>query len=518
MNERTGKAPWLSDLALIVGFALLAVLIQLAASFLAGYGIFRDEYYYLACSRRLALGYVDQPPLSIFFLAALRWLFGETLAALRLLPALVNGLIVLMTGLLTCRIGGRRRALVIALVAVTLAPFALAACSYYSMNCFDGLFWILGIYILALIIRQSRPGLWLLLGVVLGLGLLNKTGVLWLGAGLGLAVLLTPLRRHLLTPWPYLSAAIALAIFSPYVIWNAVNGFPHLEFIRNATSQKYGGLTAMDFILGQFRIANPLAAPLWLAGLGYFLFHRQGREFRALGIVYLAVFLILIANGHSKDEYLSWAYPMLFAGGAVQAASWSMNKGWRWLGAAVPMVIALGALVIVPFVLAVLPVRTFIAYSQALGMTPRSVEGKTLAQLPQFYADRFGWEELARTVAGVYAGLPEAEKPGAFVLARNYGEAGALEFFARRYVLPPVLSMHNNYWLWGRDHLDSGYRTAILIGGDLADHRRGVAQVALAARTRCLYCMPYENDLPVYIGRGIRRPLAELWEAGRNYE
>jgi hypothetical protein len=518
MDEKRAGKPWLSDLALIFGFSLLAVLIQLAASFLAGYGIFRDEYYYLACSRRLAFGYVDQPPLSIFFLAASRWLFGETLAALRLLPALAGGLIVFMTGLLTRAIGGRGRALVIALVAVTLAPFALAAGSYYSMNCFDGLIWVLSAYILVLIIRRSRPGLWLLLGVVLGLGLLNKTGVLWLGAGLGLAVLLTPLRRHLLTPWPYLAALVALVIFSPYIAWNAMNGFPHLEFIRNATAHKYGGLTAISFILGQLPLANPLAAPLWLAGLGYFFFHRQGREFSALGIIYLAVFFILIANGHSKDEYLSWAYPMLFAGGAVQVASWSMKRGWRWLGTTVPVVIALGGLVIAPFVLAVLPVKTFIGYSQALGMTPRSVEGKKLAQLPQFFADRFGWEELARTVAGVYAGLPAAEKPRTFVLARNYGEAGALEFFARRYALPPVLSTHNNYWLWGRDQLDRGYLTVILIGGDLADHRRGLEEVELAAYARCRYCLPYENDLPVYIGRGIRRPLAESWAAARNYE
>jgi 4-amino-4-deoxy-L-arabinose transferase-like glycosyltransferase len=518
MNEETAATTWRGDLALIIGFSLLAVLIQLAVSFLAGYGIFRDEFYYLACSRRLALGYVDQPPLSIFFLAASRWLLGETLAALRLLPALVGGLTVFMTGLLTRGIGGKRPALLIALVAVTLAPFALAAGSYYSMNCFDGLFWLLAAYLLVLIIRQSRPGLWLLLGVVLGLGLLNKTGVLWLGAGMGLAVLLTPLRRHLLTPWPYLAALLALAIFSPYIAWNAAHGFPHLEFIRNATSQKYGGLTAMDFILGQFRIAGPLAAPVWLAGLGYFLFHRRGREFRALGIIYLAVFLILVANGHSKDEYLSWAYPMLFAGGAVQVACWSLKRGWRWLNAAVPAAVALGGLVIAPFVLAVLPVKTFIAYSRALGAQPRSVEGKELSQLPQFFADRFGWEELARTVAGVYAGLPTAEKPGTFVLARNYGEAGALEFYSRRYALPSVLSAHNNYWLWGKDHLDRGYHTVILIGGNLADHRRGVAEIELAAHTRCRYCMPYENNLPIYIGRGFRRPLAELWAAAKSYD
>lgn len=519
MDEKQAKKrPWPSDLALIAFFSLIIVLLQLLVSLAAGYGIFRDEYYYLACSRRLAMGYVDQPPLSIFILALSRHLFGETLFALRLLPALGNGLVVFFTGLLTGKIGGNRTGLVIALIAISLAPFALAAGSYYSMNIFDGICWILAAYILVLIIRDSRPGLWLLLGAVLGLGLLNKTGVLWLGAGLALAVLLTPLRRHLRTPWPYLAALVALAIFSSYLIWNIQNGFPHLEFIRNATSQKYGGLTALDFILGQFRITNPLAAPLWLAGLWYYLFAGAGRKFRPLGVVYLVVFFILIANSHSKDEYLSWAYPMLFAGGAVQISLWSLKKGWHWLKALLPAAIIFGGLAILPFVLPVLPVESFIGYSQALGFTPKSLEGKKLNALPQFYADRFGWEELARIVAGVYSGLSAAEKPRTFIYAGNYGQAGALEYYSGKYALPPVLSPHNNYWLWGREQLNRDYQTVIIIGGDLADHRQGVEEIELAAQTRCRYCMPYENNLPIFIGRGFKRPLAELWAAAKDYD
>ncbi len=519
MDEKQAKNKlWNGDLVLIASFSLFVVLLQLLVSLLAGYGIFRDEFYYMACSRRLALGYVDQPPLSILFLAISRQLFGETLLALRLLPALGNGLVVFLTGLLTRKIGGNRSALVIALVAITLAPFALAAGSYYSMNIFDGVFWVLAAYILVLIIYESRPGLWLLLGVVLGLGLLNKTGVLWLGAGLALAMFLTPLRRHLRTPWPYLAALVALAVFSPFIIWNLQNGWPHLEFIRNATGQKYGGLTAADFILGQFRIANPLAVPLWLAGLWYFLFAGSGRKFRPLGVIYLSVFAILIANGHSKDEYLAWAYPMLYAGGAVQFGLWSLKKGRHWLKIVIPAGVFAGGLVILPFVLAILPLRTFIGYEHGLGMVPKSQEGKKLSELPQFYADRFGWEELARTVAGVYSGLPAAEKPVTFILARNYGQAGALEYYSRKYALPPVLSPHNNYWLWGREQLKRGYRTVIIIGGDVADHRAGVEEVTQAAIFRCQYCMPYENDRPIFIGRGFKRPLAELWAAAKNYD
>jgi 4-amino-4-deoxy-L-arabinose transferase-like glycosyltransferase len=210
MNFPGFKKKWMqNDLHIIIFFSLITVFIHFLSNAFIAYGIFRDEFYYIACSKHLALGYVDQPPLSIYLLYISRMLFGDSLFALRLFPSLTGGLIVFITGLVVRKLGGGRTALLIALISITVAPFMLAGCTIYSMNCFDGLFWVLAVYLLIRIIDDSKPRLWILLGVVTGLGLLNKISMAWFAIGLAIALLLTPQRKHLATKWPYLAGIIA---------------------------------------------------------------------------------------------------------------------------------------------------------------------------------------------------------------------------------------------------------------------------------------------------------------------
>ena len=178
------KAFWQREWVIPFGFALLACLILLVTNALDSYGIFRDEYYFLACSRHLALGYVDQPPLSIYFLAVSRVLFGDSLFAIRLLPALIAGAIVFLTGLMAKRMGGGKTALVIAGLTAGLAPFILGQNSHYSINSWSILFWALAAYLTILLFKTDNPRIWLPLGLVIGLGLLNKIDMLWFVFGL----------------------------------------------------------------------------------------------------------------------------------------------------------------------------------------------------------------------------------------------------------------------------------------------------------------------------------------------
>jgi 4-amino-4-deoxy-L-arabinose transferase-like glycosyltransferase len=228
----------------ILTMAAFALVAHIVANALGGYGYFRDELYYIACSKRLAAGYVDQPPLSIFIMAGARRIVGDSVFAIRLVPAILSGVSVALIGVLARRLGGGRAAIVLASLAFIAAPQMLGFHTYFSMNSLDIMFWLLAVH--ALLGAAGRGGLraWLWLGLVLGLGLLNKTSVLWLGAGVAAAILLTrQLRHQLKTPGPYAAAALALAIFSPFVIWNALHGWPHIEFMRNATEEKYSSLT-----------------------------------------------------------------------------------------------------------------------------------------------------------------------------------------------------------------------------------------------------------------------------------
>jgi hypothetical protein len=482
----------------------------------ASYGIFRDEFYYIACSNRLALGYVDQPPLSIYILSLSRRIFGDSLFAIRLLPAFAAALTVFVTGLIVRKLGGGTFAIILAAVAVMLAPIHLGMNTVYSMNCFDFLFWVLAAYIVILIIKEGKPKLWIVLGVLLGMGLLNKIGMLWFGFGLFVALLLTSYRKYLATKWPWVTGILALIIFLPFILWNLTHDFAHLEFIRNATILKYSGVSPMDFIFGQIFLNNPMALPLWLAGIYFFLFHKKGRTFRMLGVIYTVAFLILLINGHSKPEYLSPTYPMVFAGGAVLVEKLCSRKYWGWLKLAAPALITISGILLAPLALPILPVKTYIKYSDFLGIEPNTHEGKELTELPQFYADMFGWDNLAASVAKVYHSLSKHEQSKTIILARNYGEAGAIEYYREKYNLPRVISSHNNYWLWG--YGDESTETTIILGGEEEEYTDFFARVEQAAIIECDYCMPYENNLPVFICRDRTIGMSKLWESIKHYE
>ncbi len=497
---------------ILISLAAFLFFFHLFANAFTSYGIFRDEFYYLACTRHLAWGYVDHPPLSIFLLVLNRWLLGDALFALRLLPALAMALTVVFTGLMVRQMKGGSLAILIACLAVVLAPIFLAMGTYYSMNSFDILLWSVAAYLLLRIIRRPKPVYWISLGVVMGLGLLNKIGFLWFGAGLFFALLLTPLRSQLLTPWPYLAGILAFAIFSPFILWNVQHDFAHVAFMQNAVAYKYNSLSRVDFVLGQLLLPNPAALPVWLAGLYFFFFHPAGKTYRPLGIVFLTAFLILLINGHSKPEYLSAAYPMVFAGGAVLLAQ--MGRKWRWVTYVIIAGLAF-TLALTPLTVPLLPVRTYIAYADALGISAPNTEGKAMAELPQFYADMFGWEALAQHVSAVYQSLPEAERAHTLVYTQNYGEAGALEYYSKSYLLPQIISGHNNYWLWG--YGDHEWQTLIVVGGDREDHLQSFEQVEEVAIHQAPYAMPYENNLPVFVCRKIKRSTEEIWQDTKKF-
>jgi hypothetical protein len=167
-----------------------------------------------------------------------------------------------------------------------------------------------------------------------------------------------------------------------------------------------------------------------------------------------------------------------------------------------------GGAILAPLTLPVLPPETERRYEAALGLNTASGENHEMGELPQHFADMFGWEELARAVSDVYRALPPEERATARVFAHNYGEAGALEFYRGTYDLPPVICPHNSYWYWGPGP-DGG--TMILVGGKLEDHEQALEHVTEVARFAPRWNMPYERNLPIFVGRGWKVSLRENW-------
>jgi hypothetical protein len=496
---------------------VLFPLVKLALHLLAagGYGYFRDEFYYLACSRRLAWGYVDHPPFSIAVLRLWTAVAGESLLAIRILPALAGAATVLVTGLIVRRLGGGAYAAALAMLCVVIAPEYLALDGYYSMNAFDILLWSLAAYLLVRILHSGEERLWPLLGVALGIGLLNKLSVLWLGMGLAAGLLLTQERRRLLTRGPWLAAAIAGVLLVPHVLWQVQNGWPTREFIQHATSEKMRGTNAIAFTLAQLNNMHPATAAVWLAGLAWTLLAAAGCRLRPLGIIYVTVFVLLVVNEKSRAGYLAAAYPMLYACGATWVAAATATR-LTWLRPLSLALLALAGLATAPLVLPVLAPERYVDYAARLGQKPSTEENKAIGSMPQFYADRFGWPELVAKAMAAYASLSPAERGNAVILASNYGEAGAIEVLAP--AGPPVVSGHNNYWLWGP-------------GARRGDPLIGVGPAAMvdAARQRCTsvddygavgcrYCMPYESENHVFVCRGVTPALAALWPQLKHYD
>jgi 4-amino-4-deoxy-L-arabinose transferase-like glycosyltransferase len=499
---------------LVALFAGAKLLLHLATT--SGYGYFRDELYYLACADHPAAGYVDHPPLSVLWLWLSRALLGDSRFALRLTPALLGAATVALVGLLARRMGGGRWAQALAMTGALVAPQYLAFGHFYSMNAFDVFFWALAAFLVLRVLEQPTTARWAVLGVALGLGLQNKIGVLWVGAGLLVGLLATRERRLLATPGPWIAGAIAAVVFAPHVAWQVANGWPTREFIHNAQTQKMEAVAPLQFLVGQVMMMSPFTLPLWLAGLGWLFRGEAGRPYRLLGWTYLTAFAILLASGASRSGYLSPAYTWLFAAGGVALERWLAGPRVAWVRPAFAALLLVTGVAIAPLALPTLPVDTYVRYARALRQSPETEEKKALGVLPQFYADMHGWDEIVDAVAVAHARLAPEERAGARVFAGDYGVAGAVDLLGRRRGLPLAISGHNNYWLWGPRGWDGA--VVIVVGGREDQVRPLFETVEQAGVTDCGYCMPYENGLPVWIARGLRQPVAEAWPRLKHYE
>ncbi len=508
-----------NSLYIIFSFSLFELLLHLYTNAFAGYSYFRDELYYVACSNHLAAGYVDQPPFASYILFISIKLFGDSLFALRFLPALISSVTVFFTGLITRKLNGSYFAIFLACLSITLAPQFLGSNTYYSMNTFDWLFWTVAAYIVILIVHKDPTGkknnykLWIWLGIVLGLGLLNKIDLLWFGAGLFIGLILTPQRKYLKTKWPYVAGIIAFILFSPYIIWNITHSYATLEFMRRAASIKYSSQNPATFIQDMILSMNPFSLPIWIAGIYFFFFSKEGKVFKIVGYIFLVSFLILIINWHSKAEYIAPAFPMLFAAGGVMFEKIIQSKNFVWIKFALPTIIFLTGVMLMPLALPILPVENFIKYSKTLGLQPSTAEAQHLENLPQFYADMFGWENMASTVSKVYSSLSPEEQKRTVVYAQNYGEAGAIDFYQKDFSLPRVVCGHNNYWFWGPG--DTTFTTVIVIGGSKEDHLQTCGSVEQAGIIQSKDAIPYENNLPVFICRHLKISYKVIWQSVR---
>jgi hypothetical protein len=496
-----------SEWALVAFFSAVALLIHLLTN--GRYGYFRDELYYIACGRHLDFGYVDQPPLSILLLRLSQLLLGDSLFAIRLLPALAGAATVALTGIIARELGGRGWAIVLACAATLCALFYLAVGNFFSMNAFEPLFWMGAIYLLVRIINGGSRTLWLWFGVVLGLSLENKHSTAFFAIGVLVALLLTPERRHFTEKWIWLGGLIAFAIASPNVLWEVRHHWATYELLSNiAHSNKNVALSPLQFIGQQVVFMNPGTLPVWLTGLLWLFGSRAGRRYCALAIIYLVTLVEFIVL-HGKSYYLAPAYPMLFAAGGVAIERIFAARLALLKPVLLTLLLVTGAL-FAPTIVPLLPPDRLIAYMRAIHMEPPRTETSHTEALPQVFADQFGWEQMVGSVAHVYHHLRPEDGKRAAIFCQNYGEAGAIDFFGPKLGLPPAMSGHQNYFLWGpRDW--TGEVILVLDTND-EDERELFASVEdLGQVVSSPWAMPFERRRHIFLCRDLKVSVQELW-------
>ncbi len=479
------------------------------------YGYFVDELYYLACSRHLDWGYVDQPPLIAVITWLARSLLGDSLPALRFLPALAGAAMVALTALIARELGGKRFAEGMAALAVLVAPGFLALDSLLTMNAFEPLFWLGCAYLLIRIIKTGNTKLWIWFGILSGFGLENKYSILIFGAGIVLGLLLTGERRRLASRWLWAGGALALLIFLPNLVWNIHRHFPFLVVQANIRhSGRDVPLKPLAFFAQEILTMLPLTLPIWLAGLWFNFFSKPGRPFRILGGAWVFTAAVIVTLS-PRIYYLYPAFPVLFAGGSVMWETWLDQPRYRWPKRAYAgLMVVLGA-VYAPLSVPLLPPETYIRYTRALHLQPPRIETHRLGPLPQLFADQFGWEEMTATVARVYNSLPPEVRAKTAIFGQNYGQAGAIDLFGPKYGLPPAISAHMNYFFWGP--CDYTGESMIVMQGQQKDLERYYTSVEKVASVDHPYSMPYEH-FDIYYCRGLKWPLKEIWPKVRNWD
>ena len=416
------------------------------------YGYFRDEFDYMSCGDHLQWGYVDQPPLIPFLTHISRAVLGDSLRAIRFLPALASSLLVVQAAVVARELGGRRYALLLTALCVALAPQYLSNGGLLGTNILEPNLWLGCAYFVILAIKRNDPRFWIGFGIVAGLGMEEKYTIAVFGLGVVVGLLLTEQRRTFFNPWIWIGGLAAFLVLLPNLLWNLHYEWPFLQLIRAIRAEgRDVVLGPLQFFFQQLLVVNPFAAPIWLAGLFALLFWRPLRPYRALGWAYLVSYTVIFLQ-HGKNYYLAPVYPMLFAAGAVAIDSvlGELPSPRAWLKPVIVSVVLLSGAYLSPIVVPMFSPERFLAYAKTLPFKlPVNEHSHARAALPQWYSDQFGWKEIADETAVAWNRIPQAERSDCGIFAQDYGQAGAIDFFGRREGLPGAMSGDRTYWIWG---------------------------------------------------------------------
>ena len=473
------------------------------------YGVHRDEFLYFSMGEHLRFWRMDFPP-AIAVLANLsRALFDHTLAAVRVLPAIQGTILLILAALIARELGGGRFAQGMAAVCVLCGVLFLRASTLFQPVILDQLWWTLALFTVARISGDPSPAHWIDFGVVMGLGLLTKFSILFFGLAALLAILATPVRRSLRTPWPWLAALVALAIGSPSIVGQLRLDFPVVGQMHELQGEQLTHVSFWSFVVTQPLMIGPFAFVVAVLGGWALVAWKPLRTFAVVGWACIFAFVTLLLL-HGKAYYIGPIYPTLFAAGGVLLERLARARATSAARTVLVAGVALTGVGLLPIAVPLLSPEATAAWAVRVGATSalRTNRGD-LDRLPQDFADMLGWPQQSAMLARVVASLTPEDRRDAVIFGSNYGEAGAAEFYQSRFSLPPVVSEAGSFWYFGPG--DRPGRVLIAIGEDSADVAKAYDDVRPVARILSPWSVDEERDVLIVVGRRPKQTLQELW-------
>lgn len=408
------------------------------------YDLHRDEYLHLDMANHLAAGYLSVPPFTAFNSLLIQWL-GNGVFWVKFFPALYGALTMVVVWKIVAMLGGKWFAQVLAALAFICSAMSRLNI-LYQPNSFDVLAWTLLFWCLLQYLHSSQNKWLLWMGVVTGVGILNKYNIIFLLIGLLGGLLLSSHRNIFRNKYLYLGGLSALVIISPNIVWQLQHGLPVIHHMKELTEYQLVHVSRMDFITDQF-IYFVGGAFIVVAAMIGLLLYKPFRPYRIVLLIYVLT-ILLFTYLRGKSYYSLGLYPVLLAFGSVYwerifTHDWTRYLRVLWV-----------AIIIIPFVFLInvfFPVLHPEQISEksgkfrALGLL-RWEDGKN-HPLPQDFADMLGWHELAALALQTWQQVPAAQRQYTLVICDNYGEAGALNYYNRG-KMPLAVSFNADYVFW----------------------------------------------------------------------
>jgi hypothetical protein len=498
--------------ALII--ACLAVANIIFHLILPEYGYHRDEMYYVAIADGFSFSNLDMPPVAPLYLKLFLSVFGHSIKVVHFAASACGALVIVFGCLIAKEFGGKRYAMVLTGISLLFSGLVIFG-SLYTYDDVSFVLWAAVLYLIVKMINGSDQRLWLLAGLLLGIGMLTKLTILFLGLAIFVSLWLVPERGWYRHPWIWLGAAIALLSSLPYVLWQGSHGWYFLSYATSYAGRTTHESPVLDFLWSQLLPNNLALMPIWVVGLGMLLFSRQWVRYRFFGLTYLVVCATLFYLG-GQFYFMIPVYCVLAAAGSVSIEHWfgrGSNPDRPRVAAkiALPVTYVLLSLPALPFFVPVLPVDLLSGYVRPFGVNAGvKTQDREFRDLPQHMADRFGWEEMARAVAGVYHQVHNGSPDSVGIMTGNWGEASALHVYRKEFGLTEPVTGDGWFYFEGLQR-HAFRRSYVAIGVSRSRLLSVFEHVEQKGVFRNVHCMPDENDNPIYYCTGPRVNLRKYW-------